>query len=172
VSDWWNQPMGRAAPETEPDASGAAEGAADVCSWCSAPATPGATYCQCCGAVMAQREDLGGLVIPGVTAVEPGLASRQMVGSLLGTQARMNALGAVGLVGSPAAQLVEAAAVLARDSIAGALRPSTDPEDVGRPSQAALDMVSRLGAGQESPTDASEAGRMDPATPPEDPSQG
>jgi len=64
MSDWWNQAT---PPAVEPEATAAATPAA--CPWCDAPATPAATYCASCGAVMAQRGDLGGLAIPGVTAV-------------------------------------------------------------------------------------------------------
>jgi len=43
------------------------------CPWCSALVTATDTNCHACGAALAQREDLGGVVIPGVTGVDPGL---------------------------------------------------------------------------------------------------
>jgi hypothetical protein len=43
------------------------------CPWCSAPAGDDDTRCPACGAALAQRDDLGGLNIPGVTTVDPAL---------------------------------------------------------------------------------------------------
>ncbi len=37
------------------------------CAWCEATAPADATTCPACGAALAQRDDLGGLTIPGVT---------------------------------------------------------------------------------------------------------
>ena len=50
-------------------------GADRTCPWCSAAATPEATHCAACGAALAQRESLGNVMIPGVTAVHPALAA-------------------------------------------------------------------------------------------------
>jgi hypothetical protein len=94
---------------------------------------------------MAQREDLGGIVIPGVTSVDPGMTSPSIVGAVLQTQARANMLAGAAMRHGPAVPLAMAAAYLVRDSVAGALAPATDPETIGRPSQAALDMAARLG---------------------------
>jgi hypothetical protein len=49
--------------------------AARTCPWCSAPAAATDTTCHSCGAALAQREDLGGVLIPGVTGVDPELAA-------------------------------------------------------------------------------------------------
>ena len=46
-----------------------------TCAWCSASAAPSATHCPACGAALAQRESLGGVVIPGVTDVHPALVA-------------------------------------------------------------------------------------------------
>jgi hypothetical protein len=46
-----------------------------TCAWCSASAAAAATHCPACGAALAQRESLGGVVIPGVTDVHPALAA-------------------------------------------------------------------------------------------------
>jgi hypothetical protein len=46
---------------------------ARTCPWCSEPAAASDTKCPACGAALAQREDLGGVVIPGVTGVDPGV---------------------------------------------------------------------------------------------------
>jgi hypothetical protein len=46
---------------------------ARTCPWCSAPVAATDTTCPSCGAALAQREDLGGVLIPGVTGLDPGL---------------------------------------------------------------------------------------------------
>ena len=46
-----------------------------TCPWCSSPAAATDTTCQSCGAALAQREDLGGVLIPGVTGVDAALAA-------------------------------------------------------------------------------------------------
>jgi hypothetical protein len=43
------------------------------CPWCATPAAAGAKTCTSCGAALAQRESIGDLVIPGLTAVDPAL---------------------------------------------------------------------------------------------------
>jgi len=48
---------------------------ARTCPWCSAPVAATDTACPSCGAALAQRDDLGGVQIPGVTDVDPGLAA-------------------------------------------------------------------------------------------------
>ena len=48
---------------------------ARTCPWCSEPAKPADRICSSCGAALAQHEDLGGVVIPGLTGVDPGLAA-------------------------------------------------------------------------------------------------
>ena len=45
----------------------------NACPWCATPAAEGATRCSSCGAALAQRESIGDLVIPGLTAVDPAL---------------------------------------------------------------------------------------------------
>ena len=93
--------------------------------------------------MIAQRKDLGGLIIPGVTGLDPAMQAGSYSSALLGQQRRMSTLSAMGGgVGGTAAQVAYAAAVLAKDGMRGA--ESVNPEDVGKPSQAALDMVRRL----------------------------
>ncbi len=166
VDDWWNRPMRRATPEPASDGSAPAGGGRDAarCPWCSAPADPGAGCCPSCGATMAQRESLGSLVIPGVTDVDPGMRQPSLVGSVLATQARMNVLSAVGQAAGPSGQIVAAVTILAGDSVGGMFRPDPDPDAVGRPSQAALDMATRLDATGRAPTAA--AGNESPTTNP------
>jgi hypothetical protein len=50
-----------------------ADPGARTCPWCSAPVAAADTKCPSCGAAVAQREDLGGILIPGVTGLAPGL---------------------------------------------------------------------------------------------------
>lgn len=53
----------------------AAPGTDRSCPWCSESARPDDTTCSKCGAALAQREDLGGVLIPGLTGVDPALAA-------------------------------------------------------------------------------------------------
>jgi hypothetical protein len=138
MSDWWNQPT---VPAHEPESPSAEPSSA--CPWCAQPAAPEAGYCGSCGAVLAQNEDLGGLVIPGVTAVDPAMQARSYTSSLSGAQSRMSTLNLVGRVGGPTAKLALAAAMLVADEFGGK-GGSVDPEEVGKPSQAALEMAQRL----------------------------
>jgi hypothetical protein len=138
MSDWWNQPT---VPDREHESSSTEPSPA--CPWCAQPAAPDAGYCGSCGAVLAQNEDLGGLVIPGVTAVDPAMQARSYTSSLSGAQSRMSTLNLVGRVGGTTAQLAVAAAMLAKDEFGGK-GGSVDPEEVGKPSQAALTMAQRL----------------------------
>ncbi|HEV2006306.1 MAG TPA: hypothetical protein VGQ85_06785 [Candidatus Limnocylindrales bacterium] len=85
-----------------------------TCAWCSAPAAAEATHCPACGAALAQRESLGGVVIPGVTDVHPalvaldaqpirmrgpsptqGLASGAMMAAVVGGPAGLIAIGGI-----------------------------------------------------------------------------
>ena len=139
MSDWWNQPtrptVDRVPSTAEP---------ISACPWCAQPAEPGVANCSNCGAVMAQHEDLGGLVIAGVTAVDPAMNAGAYSSTLIGSQSRMSALNAIGT--SPAGAVVQVAAgaaLLAIDRPRG-FGGSVKPEDVGKPSQAALDMAERL----------------------------
>jgi hypothetical protein len=53
------------APDPEPEV------APRQCPWCSAEATVDATYCSSCGASLAERPEVSGMRIPGVTEVDP-----------------------------------------------------------------------------------------------------
>jgi len=140
VSDWWDRPW-RAEPGKEV-ANQPARG--PTCPWCSAPAEPGATYCPSCGAVMAQRESLDGLVIPGVTDVDPASRELSPTASRLGTPARVNAFGAVGQAAGQSAPLTGAAPAAAGDSITGGSVAPVDPKDRGSVAPAALEMTNQL----------------------------
>lgn len=170
MSDWWNQPT---KPAVEP-ASTVDPPAA--CPWCGLPATADADDCPGCGAVMAQREDLGGLAIPGVTTVDPAMQPRPYTSSVLGAQSRMSTISMVGAVGGTKAQVVLAAALLVKDGIGGT-GASARPEEVGKPSQAALEMAQRLRqpvrpAVPPDPVDPSAAQSEGPVSQTEDPGSG
>jgi hypothetical protein len=48
------------------------------CPWCSTAAPAGATHCASCGASLAERESLGGMVIPGLTEVDPAVREAEL----------------------------------------------------------------------------------------------
>ncbi len=62
-------------------------GDARTCPWCSSVVAPGVTKCQACGAAVAQRDELAGVEISGVTEVDPALRDRSALGGLFGVQA-------------------------------------------------------------------------------------
>ena len=93
---------------------------------------------------MAQRDDLGGLVITGVTAVDPALNAGSYSSSIIRSQSQMSALGMLGHApGGTVLQVAAAATILAKDGLSGNGN-CENPEEVGKPSQAALDMAERL----------------------------
>jgi hypothetical protein len=141
MSDWWNQP-------TQPGPESAAPSAevSSTCPWCAQPVTTDGSYCIKCGAALTQRDDLGGLVVPGVTGVDPAMQPSSYTSSLLKAQSRASMLSIARTVGGPTAQIVVAASMLAKDGLSG-MGGSVDPETVGKPSQAALEMASRLRSG-------------------------
>ncbi len=131
----------------------AAAGPADVseeprrCPWCSTEVGPEASKCPSCGAAVAQRESVGGLVIPGVTSVDPAYQSTgsSLIRSTLRAQQTSASLGAIGQVNQGASVAV-AGALLARDYMKG-MFSGVDPADVsrvGQPSEAALLAAERL----------------------------
>jgi hypothetical protein len=126
---------------------------ASRCAWCSAAAPIGATQCPACGAALAQRDSLAGLVISGVTSVDPalldvdgrpmriphnspsqGLAGGVMMAAMAGGPVGLAALGGLAVVG--AAEY----ALSGRGGHDGA--PAL--QDVGRPSEVALQALERL----------------------------
>jgi hypothetical protein len=129
-----------------------------TCAWCGTPATPAATSCASCGAALAQRESIGELAIPGLTAVDAalqdydkrplhlrgpspsqGTAPALIVGAMAG--------GPIGLAAIGGVAAVAAAEYLgARRTGAGAL------EEIGRPSEIALQAVERINDGSLAPT--------------------
>jgi RNA polymerase subunit RPABC4/transcription elongation factor Spt4 len=135
------------AEETEP-ASGRA------CPWCSALASPEATQCPACGAALAQRESIGDLVIPGVTNVDPALQSYaaqplRIPGSSPSHGIAGGAVVAAAAAGGPLGLVaLGGLAAVAASEYLGAGRgmsgAAVDVEDVGRPSEAVLQALTRL----------------------------
>jgi hypothetical protein len=128
--------------------------ASRTCAWCGTPAASSdAAACASCGAALAQRESIGEVVIPGLTAVDAalqdydqrplhlrgpspsqGMAPAVIVGAMAGGPIGLAAIGGV-------------AAVAAAEYL-GARRPgSGELEDVGRPSEIALQAIERINDG-------------------------
>jgi hypothetical protein len=124
-----------------------------TCPWCAAPAAPGATRCTACGAALAQRESIGDLRIPGLTSVDPaledfdkrplhlrgpspsqGVAPALIMGAVAGGPIGLVAIGGVAAV---------AGTEFLGTRVGGP--GATNPEDVGKPSEAALQALGRLG---------------------------
>jgi hypothetical protein len=119
---------------------------AGTCPWCSAANAPDARQCAGCGAVIAQRDDLGGVVVPGVTGVDPNLVgTRSSIASpVLRSQGTLGALNAVSQVNATLG-LAAAAAILGQDTVKGMLGlKDADLDAVGKPSEAALLAAEKL----------------------------
>jgi len=111
---------------------------------------------------MAQRDNLGGLAIPGVTVVDPALQPHGHTATAIGSQARVSTLSMIGSApGGPALQVVAAAAMLAGDHARG-FGPTANADDIGKPSQAALQMVEHLS--QQTTQPDAQADTFEPAT--------
>ena len=116
------------------------------------PAAPDATHCPACGAALAQRESIAGLVIPGVTTVDPALQAwdaqpLHIPGASPTQGAASAALGAAvlgGPVGLVAAGGLAALAATEYLGVTGGGRHAGDLETLGQPSEAALQAVERL----------------------------
>ena len=141
MSDWWNQPTRPVQDDSAADATPAEP--LPNCPWCAEPATPNAGYCGSCGAVLAQHEELGGLVVPGVTTVDPAMQSHGHTSSILSGQSRMSSISLAGSMGGTGAQVALASVMLARDGLRG-MGGSVDPETIGNASQAAIEMSRKL----------------------------
>jgi hypothetical protein len=127
--------------------------AARSCPWCAAPADAAATKCDACGAALAQRDDLDGLVLPGVTDVHPALrdaAGRPMrAGGPSATQGIASAAVAGVIIGGPigVAAVAGVAAVGAAEYLGARRGTSTAPTQVGpvgTPGEAARTVAERL----------------------------
>jgi hypothetical protein len=124
-----------------------------TCAWCGSPAADEATSCASCGAALAQRESIGDLAIPGLTAVDAGLqdydrrplhlrgpspsqgmAPALIVGAMAGGPIGLAAIGGV-------------AAVAATEFLGARRDGSGGLENVGKPSEVALQALQRLDDG-------------------------
>ncbi|HEX8024564.1 MAG TPA: hypothetical protein VF484_00010 [Candidatus Limnocylindrales bacterium] len=163
---------------TEP---GDAAPPARTCPWCSAPAAAGDTTCKACGAALAQREDLGGVLIPGVTGLAPGLeAIRDQPTHIKGpspSQGVATGIIPAAALGGPAglAMLGGIAAVTAVEylSAKGAKGEHVDPSAVGELSgvaQLALEKAQRdEAAGASGAADPASGAAADATEPPAEP---
>lgn len=124
------------------------------CAWCGAPeASPEATTCAGCGAALAQREAIGDLAIPGLTSVDAalqdydkrplrlrgpspsqGAAPALIVGAMAGGPIGLAAIGGV-------------AAVAAAEFLGARRAGSSSLEEVGKPSEVALQALEHLADG-------------------------
>ncbi len=144
-----------------------------TCPWCATPATDGATRCSSCGASLAQRESIGDLVVPGLTAVDPALKDLDgrpihlrgpspTHGAASGLIVAAAAAGPVGLA------IVGGVGALAAAEFLGAGGEKGEGhERVGETSEAVLQAIERLDRGETLPraTDATPAPDLH-ATPP------
>jgi hypothetical protein len=156
------------------------------CAWCSAQAGADDTRCPACGAALAQREDIGGLLIPGVTTVDPALADiadrpihlrasspSQGVAPMLAAGALMG--GPIGL-----AALAGAGGIVAAEWIGakgGAHGGTPAFEDVGRTSEVAREVAERLDRKErevlaQAPGALARSGNPEPPVPPVAPEPG
>jgi hypothetical protein len=124
---------------------GPSEEAPRTCAWCGTPApSPEATSCTTCGAALAQRESIGDVAIPGLTAVDAalqdfdkrplhlrgpspsqGMAPALIVGAMAGGPIGLAAIGGV--------------AAVAAAEFMGTRRDGPEAlAEVGRPSEVAL----------------------------------
>jgi hypothetical protein len=142
---------------------------ARTCAWCGSAANPDATACASCGAALAQRESIGDLAIPGLTAVDAalqdydkrplhlrgpspsqGMAPALIVGAVAGGPIGIAAIGGV-------------AAVAAAEFL-GARRPGSQGlAEVGKPSEVALRALEHLDAHEARPAPTHPEGGAAPA---------
>ena len=163
----WSDGSANPAPVPESaavfEAASAQESSGDeptTCPWCATPAILGASKCSKCGAALAQRESIGDLKIPGLTAVDPvlkdfenrplhlsgpspthGVASGVVAAAAMGGPMGLAILGGVAAVG--AAEYI-GATVVGPDGV--------PVEQVGQASGATLEAIEKLERGEELPT--------------------
>jgi hypothetical protein len=143
------------------DAPDGASGATPTsCSWCGTRAAPAARTCATCGAALAQRESIGELVIPGLTAVDPALkdfANRplHLAGPSPSQGVASGAIAAAAMGGPMGIAVLGGVAAMAAAEYAGANRTGAGGrpvEQVGQASSAALQAIDRLERGEALPT--------------------
>jgi hypothetical protein len=145
-------PVADATPAAEAATTAAA--ASHACPWCATPATDGVTRCATCGAALAQRESIGDLVIPGLTAVDPAL--KDLDGRpihLRGPSASQGAASGIivaAAAGGPIglAILGGVGAIAATEYLAAGGDKGTGHGHLGETSEAVLQAVERLDRGE------------------------
>jgi hypothetical protein len=139
-----------------------------TCPWCATPAADGATRCSSCGAALAQRESIGDLVVPGLTAVDPalkdldgrpihlrgpsptqGAASGIIVAAAAGGPIGLAIIGGVG-------------ALAAAEYLGAGGEKGRGHEHVGETSEAVLQAIERLERGETLPVATDETPRPEP----------
>ena len=169
---WADSPAwsdGSAAPMSLPDSARSAQAAerapdaADgplTCSWCGTPAAHEAKACSNCGAALAQRDSIGDLVIPGLTAVDPALqdyANRplHLSGPSPSHGVASGAIAAAAAGGPAGLAIIGGVAAVAAVEYLGAGRVGPDGQplgQVGQASGAALQAIEKLERGEALPT--------------------
>jgi hypothetical protein len=159
------------------------------CPWCAAPADEAATRCSACGAALAQRESISGVLIPGLTGLDPALEDYDKrplhISGPSPSQGMAPGLVIAAAAGGPIGLMAVGgvAAVVAAEYMGASRGPAgASLESVGKPSEVVLQALERLedgegagaGAGAARP-DASGAGATaaepdaaDPARPADD----
>ena len=139
-------------------AAGAAADAPLACPWCATPAAEGATRCMSCGAALAQRESIGDLVVPGLTAVDPAL--KDLDGRPLHlrgpspTQGVASGLVVAAAAGGPIGLAIAGGvgALAAAEYMGAGGERGRGTERVGETSGAVLQALARLERGEALPT--------------------
>jgi len=139
--------------------SNAEPGDAATCPWCATPAVPDARTCTSCGAALAQRESIGDLVIPGLTAVDPALkdlADRplHLTGPSPSQGVASGAIAAAAMGGPMGIAVLGGVAAVAAAEFVGANRVGaggTPVDQVGQASAAALQAIEKLERGEALP---------------------
>jgi len=147
------------APARAADAMSTRDDAPAACSWCGTPATPEARTCSSCGAALAQREQIGDLVIPGLTAVDPALqdyANRplHLSGPSPSHGVASGAIAAAAVGGPAGLALIGGVAAVAAVEFLGAGRTGPDGQPIGEVDQAsgaALQAIAKLERGEALP---------------------
>ena len=146
------------APEAASSPAGAGDAPA-TCPWCATPAAPGAKTCSSCGASLAQRESIGDLVVPGLTAVDPALkdlADRplHLSGPSPSHGVASGAIAAAAIGGPAGLAIIGGVAAVAAAEFLGAGAGganSIPPEQVGQASDAVLQAIEKLDRGEALP---------------------
>lgn len=140
------------------------------CPWCAAPAHDEDTVCSACGAALAQRESIGDVPIPGLTAVAPALVELDKRPIQLRGPSPSQGMAPALIIGAVAGGPIGLAAIGGVAAVAGAEflaartggPGSPDLEDVGKPTDLMLQALERAreaetkaasGVGQTGPVD-------------------